>query len=220
MSSDPSTPPSPRTKVRRKPQRAHYDRGTLEAIVDAALLCQIAFNHDGSVHCLPVNCWHQGDHLYIHGAGNSRMMATLLAGECCVSITHMDGLVLARTAAHHSMNFRSAVIYGQFEEVLDTRLKATALESFIEHVSPGRAALVRAPSPAEIGGVRVLRISLREAVVKIRTGGPVDTDDDLLIPVWAGVIPLRMQAGHPEPETGCAQMDLPDIPAFIGGCSS
>jgi nitroimidazol reductase NimA-like FMN-containing flavoprotein (pyridoxamine 5'-phosphate oxidase superfamily) len=129
----------------------------------------------------------------------------------------MDGLVLARTAAHHSMNFRSAVIYGQFEEVQDTQLKAAVLESFIELVSPGRAALVRSPSPAELGGVRVLRIALREAAVKIRTGGPVDTDDDLLIPVWAGVIPLRVQAGQPEPDTGCAQMDLPGIPTFIAG---
>ncbi|GHU05907.1 hypothetical protein FACS1894158_10420 [Betaproteobacteria bacterium] len=216
MSGEPSTPPSPRARIRRKPQRAHYDRGTLEAIVDAALICQIAFNHDGSVHCLPVNCWRQGDHLYIHGAVSSRMVATLLSDECCVSITHLDGLVLARAASHHSMNFRSAAIYGQFEEVQDTGLKTAALESFIEHVSPGRANLARPPSPAEMGGVRVLRIALREAAVKIRAGGPVDTDDDLSIPVWAGVIPLRVQAGPPEAETGCAQMETPGIPVFIG----
>jgi nitroimidazol reductase NimA-like FMN-containing flavoprotein (pyridoxamine 5'-phosphate oxidase superfamily) len=215
MSSESSTSPSPRAKIRRKPQRAHYDRGTLEAIVDAALICQIAFNHDGSVHCLPVNCWRQGDHLYIHGAVSSRMVAALLSGECCVSIAHLDGLVLARAASHHSMNFRSVAIYGQFEEVQDIGLKTAALKSFIEHVSPGRADLVRAPSPAELGGVRVLRIALREAAVKIRTGGPVDTDDDLSLPVWAGVIPLRVQAGPPEPETSCAQMETPGIPVFI-----
>lgn len=191
--------PSPRTTIRRKSQRAHYDRGTIEAIVDAALVCQIAFNHAGSVHCLPMNCWRQGDHLYIHGANNSRLTTALLSGECCVNIVHLDGLVLARSAFHHSMNFRSVVIYGRFEEVRDPRLKVAALEAFIEHVSPGRAARVRAASPAEVAGTRLLRIALDEAAAKIRTGGAVD-DDDPSIPVWSGVIPLHVQAGRPDTE--------------------
>jgi nitroimidazol reductase NimA-like FMN-containing flavoprotein (pyridoxamine 5'-phosphate oxidase superfamily) len=211
----PEQAPSSRTGIHRKPQRAHYDRRTIETIIDAALTCQIAFNHAGSVHCLPMACWRQGDHLYIHGANNSRMAAALLAGECCVCIAHLDGLVLARSAFHHSMNFRSVVIYGQFEEVRDSKLKAATLEAFIEHVSPGRAALVRAPSPAEMAGTRVLRIALDEAAAKMRTGGAVDTDEDLSIPVWAGVVPLRLRADRPEPDAGGAVAEPPGLPDFI-----
>jgi nitroimidazol reductase NimA-like FMN-containing flavoprotein (pyridoxamine 5'-phosphate oxidase superfamily) len=215
MSEQAPEAPSARTKIRRKPQRARYDRRTIEAIVDDALVCQIAFSHAGSVHCLPMACWREGDHLYIHSAGSSRMASALLAGECCVSISHLDGLVLARSAPRHSMNFRSVVIYGRFEEVLDPAYKAAALDAFVEHVSPGRSALVRATSPIELSGARVLRIVLDEAAAKIRTGGPVDSEDDLSIPVWAGVLPLRMQAGYPEVDAGCAVAELPDIPDFI-----
>jgi nitroimidazol reductase NimA-like FMN-containing flavoprotein (pyridoxamine 5'-phosphate oxidase superfamily) len=211
----PEQAPSPRTRIQRKPKRAHYDRGTIKAIVDTALICQVAFNHDGSVHCLPTTCWRQGDHLYIHGANNSRMAAALLLGECCVCIVHLDGLVLARSAFHHSMNFRSVVIYGQFEEVLDSRLKAAALDAFIEHVSPGRAALLRAASPAEMAGTRVLRITLEEAAAKMRAGGVMDADDDLSIPVWVGVLPLHTQVGRPEPDTGCAVAEPPAVPGFL-----
>jgi nitroimidazol reductase NimA-like FMN-containing flavoprotein (pyridoxamine 5'-phosphate oxidase superfamily) len=204
-------PPSPRATLRRKPQRAHYDRSTIEAIIDAALICQIAFNHAGSVHCLPMACWRQDDHLYIHAAHDSRLVAALLSGECCVGIAHLDALVLARSASRHSMNFRSVVIYGRFEEVWEPRLKAAALEAFIEHISPGRAARVRAASPAEMAGTCILRIALDEAVAKIRGGGAVNNDDDLSIPVWSGVIPLHMQAGRPEPDTGSAPAETPVI---------
>jgi nitroimidazol reductase NimA-like FMN-containing flavoprotein (pyridoxamine 5'-phosphate oxidase superfamily) len=206
--------PSPRATVRRKPQRARYDRCTIEAIVDAALVCQIAFNHAGSVHCLPMACWRQDGHLYIHGANNSRMTAALLAGECCVCVAHLDALVLARSAFRHSMNFRSVVIYGQFEEVSNPRLKAAAFDAFIEHISPGRAALVRAASPAEMAGTRILRIALDEASAKIRTGGAADTEDDLSIPVWGGVIPFHRQAGRPEPDAGVVVAEPPVLPVF------
>jgi len=208
-------PPSARTEVRRKPQRAHYDRATVEAIIDEALICQVAFNHGGSVHCLPTACWRSGDHLYIHGANNSRMTQALTTGECSVCIAHLDGLVLARSAFHHSMNFRSVVIYGRFEEVTDTGVKAVEFEAFVEHVSPGRAALVRAPSPAEMAGTRLLRIPLHEAAAKIRTGGVIDADEDMEIQVWAGVIPLKMRPGQPEADTGCTSANPPRLPAFI-----
>ncbi|MDR1934247.1 MAG: pyridoxamine 5'-phosphate oxidase family protein [Candidatus Accumulibacter sp.] len=212
----PEQAPSARATIHRKPQRAHYDRRTIERIVDAALTCQIAFNHAGSVHCLPMACWRQGDHLYIHAAGSSRLAAALLAGECCVCVAHLDALVLARAAFHHSMNFRSVVIYGQFEEVRDASLKAAALDAFIEHVSPGRAARVRASSPAEMSGTRVLRIALEEAAAKMRAGGVLDADDDLSIPVWAGVVPLRLQAGRLEPDGGGAVVEEPPgLPGFI-----
>lgn len=213
----PDTPPSPRTEVHRKPQRASYDRAAVEAIVDAALICHVAFSHGGSVHCLPTACWREGDHLYIHGARNSRMAQAVLAGECSVCIAHLDGLVLARSAFHHSMNFRSVVIYGRFEEVTDPGVKAAALDAFVEHVSPGRATLVRAPSPAEMAGTRLLRIPLEEAATKTRTGGVIDAEDDTGIPVWAGVIPLALRAGQFEPDADCTPTNPPNIPAFIDG---
>lgn len=213
-----STPsPSPRTQVRRKPQRAHHDTATIHAIIDQALVCQIAFNQGGSVHCLPTACWRGGDHLYIHGANNSRLTQTLLTDECAVSITHLDGLVLARSAFHHSMNYRSVVIYGRFAEVTDTDAKATAFRAFVEHVSPGRAARVRLPSPAEIAGTCLLRIPLDEAVAKIRNWGVEDSADDMDIPVWAGVMPLALTAGPLQPEAGCAGREVPKRPMGVSG---
>ena len=210
-----SIPPSARTEVHRRPQRAHYDRATVEAIVDEALICFVAFKHDGSVHCLPMACWRGGDHLYIHGANNSRMTQALLLGECAVSLAHLDGLVLARSAFHHSMNFRSVAIYGRFEEVLDPDVKAAAFDDFVNHVSPGRASQVRAASSAEMAGTRLLRISLDEAAAKIRTGGVIDTEADMAIPVWAGVVPLALRALPLQPEADCLSEDLPGVPAFV-----
>lgn len=212
----PNPPPSPRTEIRRKSERGDYDRATIESIVDTTLICQIAFKHGDSVHCLPTSCWRVDDHLYIHGANNSRMANALLAGDCSVCSAHLDGLVLARSAFHHSMNFRSVVIYGRFEEVIDPVTKAAAFDAFIEHVSPGRSAQVRSPSPAEMSGTRLLRISLYEAVAKIRSGGVIDAQADMAIPVWAGVIPLALRSGKPEADAGCMDNNPPRPPAFLG----
>jgi nitroimidazol reductase NimA-like FMN-containing flavoprotein (pyridoxamine 5'-phosphate oxidase superfamily) len=209
------SPPSPRTEVRRKSDRADYDRATIEAIVDEALICTIAFQHGGSVHCLPTSCWRTGDHLYIHGANNSRMAQALLAGECSVCIAHLDGLVLARSAFHHSMNFRSVVIYGRFEEVVDPDYKLAAFNAFVDFVSPGRSTLVREPSAAEISGTKLLRISLHEAAAKMRSGGVIDADDDMAVPVWAGVVPLAFRAGEPERDAACRNDALPSLPIFL-----
>lgn len=208
-------PPSPRTEIRRKSDRANYDRATIEAIVDEALICQIAFNHGGSVHCLPTSCWRAGDHLYIHGANNSRMTQALLAGECSVCITHLDGLVLARSAFHHSMNFRSVVIYGRFEEVVDPAHKLAAFNAFVDFVSPGRSTRVRAPSTAEMAGTRLLRIPLAEAAAKIRSGGVIDADEDMAIPVWAGVVPLALRSSQPERDAACRNDESPNLPDFL-----
>lgn len=208
-------PPSPRTEIRRKADRGHYEAGHIDAIVDAAFVCQIAFNSGGSVHCLPTACWRDGDHLYIHGANNSRLIDALLAGECSVCITHLDGLVLARSAFHHSMNFRSVVIYGQFAAVDGPEDKAMAMAAFLEHVSPGRNTVVRPASPAELGGTRILRLTLREAAAKIRNWGVEDSAEDMSIPVWAGVIPITSHAGQPAPEAGCADFPLPALPVVL-----
>ena len=208
-------PPSARTTLQRKPQRGHYDAATIAAIIDAALICQIAFHDGDSVHCLPTACWRIGDDLYIHGANNSRLTRTLLTTECAVCIAHVDGLVLARSAFHHSMNFRSVVIYGCFIAVDDEAEKQAALAAFVEHVSPGRSTLVRPPNAGELAGTRVLRLSLAEAAAKIRDWGVEDDADDLGQPVWAGVIPISTIAGAAQPHLDGSAWAAPAIPAFI-----
>lgn len=207
--------PSPRTRIRRKPQRGHYDTATVAAIVDTALICQIAFNQGDSVHCLPTACWRVGNALYIHGANNSRLTRTLLDSECAVCIAHVDGLVLARSAFHHSMNFRSVVIYGRFVAVDAPEEKKTALAAFVEHVSPGRSALVRPPNDAELAGTAVLRLRLDEAAAKIRNWGVEDDACDLGIPVWAGVVPLHFTAGEMEAAEACADFPEPLLPDYL-----
>lgn len=208
-------PPSPRTTIRRKADRGHYDTASIHAIVDAAFVCQIAFNASGSVHCLPTACWRDGEYLYIHGAGSSRLIDALLAAEAAVCITHLDGLVLARSAFHHSMNFRSVAIYGQFAEVTAVEDKAAAMHAFLEHVSPGRSARIRPASPAELAGTRILRLALREAAAKVRNWGVEDSADDLDIPVWAGVVPLSLRAATIVAEAGSADFPPPALPPSL-----
>ncbi len=203
--------PSPRTRINRKAQRAAYDSATIKAILDAALICHIAFNDEQGAHCLPMTCWRHGEALYIHGANNSRLMRQLVNQQSSVAVTHLDGLVLARSAFHHSMNFRSVVIYGQFEAVTEPEHKAEALAAFLEHVSPGRGALTRPSSPAEIVGTTVLRLPLSESAAKIRNWGVEDSPEDMTIPVWAGVVPLGLQAGALQPEAGAEAYPPPNL---------
>lgn len=187
---DRNTPPTDRTRVRRAAQRAHYDRETLCAILDDAYLCHLAFADEHGVHCIPTACWREGDHLYIHGSNGSRMLKLAATGaQVCVTVTHLDGLVLARSVFHHSMNYRSAVIYGAFEVVPDAH-KAAVLDTFVESIVPGRARDARPGNAKELAATTVMRIALDEAAVKIRTGGPKDDAEDLALPVWAGVLPM------------------------------
>lgn len=212
-----SSAPSARTTLHRLPQRGHHDRATIEAIVDQALLCHIAFTHDGDTHCLPTTCWRSGEHLYLHAANNSRMALALLAADSCVCITHLDGLVLARSAFHHSMNYRSVVIYGRFAEVVEPEAKRAALTALIEHISPGRSTQVRAPNRAELSGTRVVRIALSEAAAKIRDWGALDDPEDMTIPVWAGVLPLALRAGTAQPAAECQAATPPAFPPCVVG---
>jgi nitroimidazol reductase NimA-like FMN-containing flavoprotein (pyridoxamine 5'-phosphate oxidase superfamily) len=207
--------PSARTEVRRKPQRGHYDSTTILAIVDAAFLCHIPFTDQGCTHCLPTACWRDGEFLYIHGANNSRLTNALLAGECSVCISHLDGLVMARSAFRHSMNYRSVVIYGQFVTVDAEKDKKIAMAAFLEHISPGRSAVARPPNAAELAGTRILRIPLAEAAAKIRNWGVEDSAEDMNIPVWAGIIPLSTQARAPQAEAGCASYSPPRLPKAL-----
>ncbi|MET3139656.1 nitroimidazol reductase NimA-like FMN-containing flavoprotein (pyridoxamine 5'-phosphate oxidase superfamily) [Undibacterium sp. GrIS 1.2] len=196
MAAQTDTPPSERTRVRRLAELANYEHSTLYAIVDSAYLCHIAFYDEKGSHCIPTACWRQGNHLYIHGSNGGRLLK-LLSGDVqvCVAITHLDGLVLARSAFNHSMNYRSAVIYGNFERVTSETDKRGALDAFMDKLALGRRDEVRPGSNKEFAATTVMRISLEESAAKVREGGPIDDEEDMSIPVWAGILPfIRTQS--------------------------
>jgi nitroimidazol reductase NimA-like FMN-containing flavoprotein (pyridoxamine 5'-phosphate oxidase superfamily) len=197
-----NTAPSTRTQVKRAAHRASYDSAVLHAIVDAAYICHIAFSDEHGAHCIPTACWRDGDYLTIHGSNGSRMLKRLMEQECCVTITHVDGLVLARSAFNHSMNYRSVMVYGRFEAVIDAG-KRPAMEAFMDHLLPGRQADVRPGNEQEYAATTVMRIALHEAVCKVRTGGPMDDEEDLQLAVWAGVLPLKQVHLAPQPDAAC-----------------
>lgn len=198
-----------RTRIRRLPDRGHYDFDTIASIVDEAYLCTIAFAWNGSVHSLPTAHWRDGEYLYIHGAKASRMLEALGAGEACVTVTHLDGLVFARSAFHHSMNYRSAVIYGRFELVAEEE-KTAALAAFIDRLAPGRWATLRPASAKELNATSVLRIPLHEVSAKIRNWGVKDDEEDMPWPVWAGVVPLQLRHGAAETDALSVVSQLPE----------
>ena len=198
-----NTAPSSRTQVKRSAPRATYEPAVLHAIVDAAYVCHIAFADAHGAHCIPTACWRSGDHLYIHGSNGSRMLQCLMAQDCCVTITHVDGLVLARSAFNHSMNYRSAMIYGRFEPVAEPA-KRQALDDFMAFLAPGRQTEARPGNDKEFAATTVLRIPLTEAACKVRTGPPDDDAEDMGIAVWAGVLPLARARGTPVPDAHCA----------------
>ncbi|MES3020587.1 MAG: pyridoxamine 5'-phosphate oxidase family protein [Pseudomonadota bacterium] len=197
-------PPSDRTRVRRVAHNAHYEQATVHAIIDAAYLCHVAFADAKGSHCIPMVCWREHEHLYIHGSNGSRMVKLLGGGtQACVTITHLDGLVLARSAFSHSMNYRSAMIYGTFEKVEDEAEKRSTMEVFMDKISVGRQADVRPGNDKEFDATTILRISLAEAACKIRTGGPNDDEEDMDVPAWAGVLPFAVQRLAPVRHEKC-----------------
>jgi nitroimidazol reductase NimA-like FMN-containing flavoprotein (pyridoxamine 5'-phosphate oxidase superfamily) len=202
----PDTPnaPTPRTQVHRIADRGCYDRSVINGIIDLAWHCHVAFAAAGSVHCIPTACWRELDHLYIHGSNGSRLLKALADGaQASVCITHIDGLVLARSAFNHAMNYRSVVIYGQFERV-EEAAKALALQRFMERVDKNRVNEARAPDTNELAATTILRISTREAAAKIRVGGAQDDEADLALPVWSGVLPMGIQHFDPIRDADCA----------------
>lgn len=190
-----------RTKVKRLPARGAYDRGTIYPILDEAFICHVGFAIDGQPYVIPTGFARIGDNLYIHGSSASRMLRNLSQGvDVCVTVTLIDGLVLARSAFHHSVNYRSVVILGKAELVEDAAEKEKALEAFTEHIIPGRWAEVRWPNELELKGTSVLKLPIEEASAKIRTGDPKDDEEDYAMNVWAGVLPLNIQPGTPIPD--------------------
>jgi nitroimidazol reductase NimA-like FMN-containing flavoprotein (pyridoxamine 5'-phosphate oxidase superfamily) len=209
----PITPPSARATVRRAGERGHYDAATIHAIVDAAWLCHVAFTDTRGQGAdaepfavnLPTACWRIGERLYIHGANGSPMMKRLASGvPACVAITHLDGLVLARSAFSHSMNFRSVVAYGRFEVVAEAD-KAAVLAAFMDHILPGRQEEVRPGDEHELKATLVLALPLNEASAKVRSWGPQDKAQDADHPAWAGVLPLFTTRLAPVPDALSAQ---------------
>jgi nitroimidazol reductase NimA-like FMN-containing flavoprotein (pyridoxamine 5'-phosphate oxidase superfamily) len=193
---------SERTTVRRLAGRAAYDRDTICAIIDEALICHVGFVVDGQPVVIPTIHARLGDTLYVHGSAASRMLRSLRHGvDACVTITILDGLVLARSAFHHSMNYRSVVVLGKGREVVDGAEKLRALEAIVEHVVPGRASVARAPSESELKQTLVIALPLEEASAKIRTGPPVDDAEDYALDVWAGVVPIALTKGEPIKDT-------------------
>jgi nitroimidazol reductase NimA-like FMN-containing flavoprotein (pyridoxamine 5'-phosphate oxidase superfamily) len=194
-----------RTLVKRLPQRASYERELVYEILDAGFICHVGFVIDAQPFIIPTAYGRAGDVLYLHGSRASRMLKTLGAGvEACVEVTHVDGLVLARSAFHHSINYRSVVVFGRAEVVEDASEKQKALRAFTEHLIRGRWDEVREPNERELAATLVLRLPLAEASAKVRTGPPIDDEEDLSLPVWAGVLPLHTIAGEPlsDPQLG------------------
>jgi uncharacterized protein len=189
---------TPRTQVKRRSQRGNYDRSVINQILDEGLICHVGFVVQGQPFVIPTAYGRIDDQIYIHGSPMSRMLRSLQQGiEVCITVTLLDGLVLARSAFHHSMNYRSVVIFATARLVETPAEKMDALQAFTEHIIRDRWSEVRPPTAPELAGTLVLALSLEEASAKIRTGPPVDDEADYALPVWAGELPLRLVANAP-----------------------
>lgn len=208
--------PSARTTVQRLRARADYRPETVEAILDEGFVAHVGLVADGQPYVLPMAYARLGRRLYLHGSRASRLLRTLAGGApVCVTVTILDGLVLARSAFHHSMNYRSVVVLGRAEAVTDAGERAQALSALVDHAVPGRSRTVRGPSGAELRATLVVRIPLEEASAKIRVGPPVDDEADLALPVWAGELPLRLTAGAPVADRSPGVTTAPAIPLAV-----
>jgi uncharacterized protein len=193
-------PPSERAQVKRHPERGVYERARIDEILDEALICHLAWvASDGSPRVIPTIHVRVGDTLYVHGSEASRTLRAIRGGTTvCVEATVIDGLVLARSTPLHSMNYRSVVVFGPTREVTEPSERDLAQRALVEHVVPGRTDEVRMPNAKELKETAILALPLTEASAKVRTGPPIDPEADLSLPVWAGVLPLRIATGEPE----------------------
>lgn len=190
--------PTERTTLKRLPKRGEYDQVAVYQILDEAFICHVGFVADNKPVVIPTSYGRIGEDLYIHGSAASRMLRSLEEGiDVCVTVTLIDGLVLARSAFHHSINYRSVVIFGNAKVVDDPDEKLKALQSFTEHVVPGRWEEVRWPTESELRATLVLKLPLVEVSAKVRTGPPIDDEEDYELSIWAGVVPLSIAAGSP-----------------------
>jgi uncharacterized protein len=205
-----STNPTPRTRVIREPQRALYDRDAINQILDEAFICHVGFSADGQPFVIPTSFGRDGDTLYVHGSAASRMLRNLDKGiAACITVTLIDGLVLARSIFNHSMNYRSVVILGTLTLVDDPTEKLKALRLLSEHIIPDRWDDSRLPNEKELKATSILRLPITEFSAKVRSGPAIDDDEDYSFPTWAGVIPLETKIGQAIRDERCDR-DLPD----------
>ena len=194
----PSFVPTKRSRVRRLHQRARYDKESVHAILDAALMCHIGYVIDGQPYVTPTLFWREGERLYWHGSSASRMLRTQTAGiPVCVTVTHVDGLVVARSGFHHSLNFRAVMAFGMAAKVEDLDEKEAGLNAFVERVYPGRNKVIRPISAQELKATTLMGMTIDEASAKIREGGPVDDEEDYALDCWAGIVPITPHIGAP-----------------------
>jgi uncharacterized protein len=187
-----------RTRLRRIPKRGVFDRDTINSILDEGIICHVGFAVDGKPFVMPTGYARIGDRLIIHGSSASRMMRSIADGiEVCITVTLLDGLVLARSAFHHSMNYRSVVIFGIASMVTAEEEKMEALKALTEHIIPGRWPEIRWPNALELKATTVLTLPIEEASAKVRTGDPIDDEEDYEMGVWAGVLPVSLVPGEP-----------------------
>lgn len=208
-----------RNRVRRLPKRAHYDTETIHQIIDDALICHVGIADGNQPFVIPTLIARDGDTILLHGASTSRTLKHIEAGhEVCVTVTHVDGIVLARSVFHHSMNYRSAVIFGTGELITDEDAKMRALEVFTEKLLPGRWADARVPNGTELKATSIVAVPMASASAKVRTGDPGDDAEDMDLPVWAGVIPIQTVYGEPEDAADLREgIAVPDyIQAYVG----
>lgn len=190
--------PTQRTTLKRLPKRAEYDHESVYKFLDEGFICHVGFVAGDKPVVIPTSYARRGDHLYVHGSAASRMLQSLEQEiDVCVTVTLIDGLVLARSAFHHSINYRSVVIFGKASVVKDPDEKIKVLQAITEHIVPGRWRDVRQPNEGELRATMVLKLPLIEVSAKVRTGPPIDDDEDYALTVWAGVVPLKLTAGAP-----------------------
>ncbi len=213
----PSFPVTPRNRVRRRPMRGHYDHATVFGVLDAAMLCHIAYVIDGQPYCTPTAFWREGDHLYWHGSSASRMIRAEAKGiPVCLTVAHMDAIVLARCGFNHSINYRAVMAFGHAAPVTGDAAKRRAMDAFIDRFFPGRAAALRAPTAQEVKATTILGMRIEDASAKIRDVGVHDEEADYAHPVWAALIPLTTVLGAPQE---CPRQ-LPGVTAAAGGMAA
>jgi uncharacterized protein len=194
--------PTPQTRVHRHPERAHYDRETVFAILDAALMCHIGYAIDGRPYVTPTLFWREGERLYWHGSSASRMLRTQAPGiPVCVTVSHVDALILARCAFRHSLNYRAVMAFGTAAIVDDLAEKEAGLNAFIERIYPGRTGIMRGIAPQELKATMLMGMTIEDASAKIRSGGPLDLEEDYSADCWAGTVPIAMRMGAPIPDS-------------------
>ncbi len=203
-----------RTELRRLPSRGSHNPEAIHAVLDAGFVAHVGFQVDGQPFVIPTLYGREDGKLYLHGSAASRMLVRLGSGApVCITVTLVDGLVLARSAFHHSMNYRSVVVFGTARRIEQRPEKLRALRIISEHLIPGRWEEVRSPNEAELGATTVLEVSIEEASAKIRQGPPVDNEEDYALPVWAGVLPLKLEAQTPVPDS--RMLDGVAAPAYL-----